>query len=81
MRWSCLLCSSPFQYAPAMESSLNALIFPVEGRCGPRQKSMNRGPSVYSVKISPARSSISSRFIQSSAYLRSPSSLAVSTRS
>ena len=40
----------------------------MDGTCGPRQKSMKCGPSVYSEKISPARSSISSRFIQSSAY-------------
>ena len=31
-----------------MESSLNALIFEVSGTCGPRQKSMKCGPSVYS---------------------------------
>ena len=38
-----------------MESSLNALIFDVSGTCGPRQKSMKCGPSVYSEKTSPAR--------------------------
>ena len=37
-----------------MESSLKALIFEVSGTCGPRQKSMNLGPRVYSVKTSPA---------------------------
>ncbi len=58
-----------------MESSLNALIFEVLGTCGPRQKSMKCGPSVYSVKTSPARSAISSHFIQASEYLRKPSSL------
>ena len=50
-----------------MESSLNALILDVLGTCGPRQKSMKWGPRVYSEKISPARSSISSHFIQASA--------------
>ena len=35
---------------------------------------MNCGPSVYSEKMSPARSSISSHFIQSSAYFSRPSS-------
>src|ERR1035438_289901 len=40
-----------------MESSLKALIFEVSGRCGPRQKSMKCGPSVYSLKISSAFSS------------------------
>ena len=34
--------SLPFQYAAAGSGlSLKAWIFPVEGRCGPRQKSMN----------------------------------------
>src|ERR1035438_1753434 len=51
-----------------MESSLNALILEVSGRCGPRQKSMKCGPRVYSLKISPARSPISSHFIHASAY-------------
>ena len=39
---------------------MNALIFLVDGTCGPRQKSMKPGPSVYSEKMSPARSVISS---------------------
>src|ERR1039458_10185426 len=58
-----------------MESSLNALILEVDGTCGPRQKSMKCEPRAYWLKTSPARSSISSFFIQSSAYLRRPSSL------
>ena len=34
--------ASPFQYAPATESSLNALpMWPVLGMCRPRQRSMN----------------------------------------
>src|SRR6516165_648117 len=41
MRWSCGLFSSPSQKAPATLSSLNALILPVDGMCGPRQKSRN----------------------------------------
>src|SRR5579864_4687703 len=64
-----------------MESSLKALIFEVDGTCGPRQKSMNCGPSVYSENTSPARSWISSHFIQASAYLRRPSCFGVRTRS
>ena len=60
MRCSCAFFSSPFQYAPAIDSSLNALIFLVDGTCGPRQKSMKCGPSVYSENTSPARSVISS---------------------
>src|SRR6266850_4935887 len=78
MRCNCLLCSSPFQYAPAMESSLNALIFAVLGTCGPRQKSMKCGPSVYSLNTSPARSEISSHFIRSEEHtseLQSPCNL------
>ena len=60
-----------------MESSLKALILEVLGRCGPRQKSMKCGPSVYSENTSPARSAISSHFIQAPAYFLRPSSLAV----
>ena len=37
------LCRGP--HAPATDSSLNALIRPVEGACGPRQRSVN-GPFV-----------------------------------
>jgi len=37
----CRFFSSPSQYAPAKLNNLNALIFPVEGMCGPRQKSVN----------------------------------------
>ena len=49
----------------------------VEGTCGPRQKSMNCGPSVYSEKMSPAFSSISSHFMHSPicAYFSRPSAL------
>ncbi len=42
---------------------------------------MKFGPSVYSVKMSPARSSISSCFIQSPRYFSRPSCLGVSLRS
>ena len=64
-----------------MESSLNALIFEVSGTCGPRQKSMNCGPERVLGKDRIRFSAISSHFIQSSAYFRSPSSLGVSLRS
>ena len=46
MRCICSRDSSPLQCAPAIESSLTALILPVEGMCGPRQKSMNGVPSI-----------------------------------
>ena len=51
---------------------LERLDLPVDGTCGPRQKSMKCGPSVYSEKTSSAFSSISSRFIQSSLYFCKP---------
>ena len=41
MRCSCGFFSSPSQYAPAIFRSLKALILPVDGMCGPRQKSVN----------------------------------------
>ena len=41
MRVSCVLCSSPRQYAPARPVSLNALIGFEFCRCGPRQRSVN----------------------------------------
>ena len=66
-----------------MESTLKALMWEVDGTCGPRQKSMKCGPRVYSEKTSPARSSISSHFMFSpiSAYFFRPSALGVSLRS
>ena len=47
MRWSISLRESPRQYAPATFISLNTLSLPVDGTCGPRQRSMNP-PSRYS---------------------------------
>src|SRR5437773_7581167 len=81
MRCRRALCSLPFQYAPATESSLKALMREAEGTCGPRQKSMNCGPSAYSEKRLSAFSLINSSFIQSSEYFRRPSSLGVMMRS
>ena len=40
MRVSILFFSLPRQYAPAMFSSLKCFSSPVEGRCGPRQRSI-----------------------------------------
>ena len=60
-----------------MESSLNALIFEVSGTCGPRQKSMNCGPERVFGEDLAGLSSISSHFIQASAYFCRPSSFAV----
>ena len=51
MRVSICLVSSPRQYAPATELSLNALIRPVEGPWGPRHRSRN-GPFRYSETVS-----------------------------
>jgi hypothetical protein len=45
MRVSIVLAALPRQYAPAVESSLNALMRLVDGACGPRQRSVN-GPFV-----------------------------------
>ena len=39
-RCSCALRSSPRQYAPANDSTLNALMSPVRSTCGPRHRSM-----------------------------------------
>ncbi len=51
MRVSIVRFSSPRQYAPAIEFSLNALIRPVDGACGPRQRSV-KGPLRYSDTVS-----------------------------
>ena len=45
MRVSIWRLASPRQYAPATDSSLNALMRLVDGACGPRQRSVN-GPLV-----------------------------------
>src|ERR687898_113083 len=58
MRVSCVLRSSPRQYAPASEVSLTALIGFESWRCGPRQRSVN-SPCVYS-EICPSAVSTSS---------------------
>jgi hypothetical protein len=42
MRWSIGRFSSPRQYAPATDSSLNGPILPVDSTCGPRHRSTNR---------------------------------------
>src|SRR5438445_10402071 len=52
MRCSGFFFAPPFRSAPAIDSSLKALIFEASGKCGPRQKSMKCGPSVYSEKTS-----------------------------
>ena len=41
MRCSILFFSFPRQYAPATLSSLMALMRPVDGMCGPEQRSVN----------------------------------------
>src|SRR5579872_2867102 len=66
-----------------MDSSLNAFSFVVEGTCGPRQKSMKLGPSVYSENGSSPFSWMSWHFIHapSAPYFCKPSCFGVYTRS
>ncbi|VVB81600.1 Uncharacterised protein [uncultured archaeon] len=49
---NCLFFDSPFQNAAATFVSLNALMYPVLGTCGPSHKSI-KSPDLYAVSLSP----------------------------
>ncbi len=52
MRWSCLFFSLPRQYAEAFRISLNAGMFRVVGRWGPRQRSFQHSSPVLASRLS-----------------------------
>ena len=79
MRVSISRSASPRQYAPASLVNLNAPSLPVEGRCGPRHRSVNL-PMVYVVMTASSGSSAMSSSLNGWLAKISSASARVTTR-